>query len=114
MKNTKKLGIIIISVAIAVICVFTFFLNYLSLNKFDNIFEQALKKTEDRLQGDTKGADTQYYKSSFDSAKDLYEYEENLVAEMAMEGATLLENDGILPLDNALLSAFSATRPLTS
>ena len=72
MKNTKKLGIIIISVAIAVICVFTFFLNYLSLTKFDNIFEQALKKTEDKLQGDTKGADTQYYKSSFDSAKDLY------------------------------------------
>ena len=108
MKKIKKLGIIIISVAIAVICVFTFFLNYLSLNKFDNIFEQALKKTEDRLQGDTKGADTQYYKSSFDSAKDLYEYEEDLVAEMAMEGATLLENDGILPLDKGTtLSLFS-------
>ena len=106
--KTKKLGIIIMSIAIAVIFVVTFFLNFLALGKFDNIFEQALGKMDDSLKGDTKGADTQYYKSAFDSAEDLYEYEENLVAEMAMEGATLLENNGILPLaKNTKLSLFS-------
>ena len=108
MKKTKKLGIIIMSVAIAVICVVTFFLNYLSLNKFDNIFEQFIGKTADTTRGETYGADTQYYKSAFKSASDLYEYEEELVAEMAMEGATLLENDGILPLAKGTeLSLFS-------
>ena len=108
MKKTKKLGIIIISVAIAVIVVFTFFLNYLSLTKFDNIFEQFIGKTADSTRGDTHGADTEYYKSDYDSASDLYEYEEALVAEMAMEGSTLLENDGLLPLaKGTTLSLFS-------
>ena len=106
--KTKKLGIIIISVAIAVIVVFTFFLNYLSLTKFDNIFEQFIGKTADSTRGDTHGADTEYYKSDYDSASDLYEYEEALVAEMAMEGSTLLENDGLLPLaKGTTLSLFS-------
>ena len=71
--KTKKLGIIIISVAIAVIVVFTFFLNYLSLTKFDNIFEQFIGKTADSTRGDTKGADTDYVKSDFETASDLYE-----------------------------------------
>ena len=57
--KTKKLGIIIMSIAIAVIFVVTFFLNFLALGKFDNIFEQALGKMDDSLKGDTKGADTQ-------------------------------------------------------
>ena len=91
MNKKKHLGIIIISVAIAVICVVTFFLNFLSLNKFDNIFEQFIGKTADTTRGDTLGADTQYYKSDFESAADLYAYETDLVAEMAMEGATLLK-----------------------
>ena len=104
----RKIYIIIMSVAIAVILVFSFFLNFLALGKFDNIFEQALGKMDDSLRGDTKGADTQYYKSAFNSAEELYEYEENLVAEIAMEGATLLENDGILPLaKGTTLSLFS-------
>ncbi len=108
MKKSKKLGIIIISVAIAVICVFTFFLNFLSLNKFDNIFEQAIGKTADGTRGETYGADTEYYKSDYDSASELYEYEEAMVAEIAMEGATLLENDGLLPLEkDTELSLFS-------
>ena len=70
MKKTKKLGIIIMSVAIAVICVVTFFLNYLSLNKFDNIFEQFIGKTADTTRGETYCSDTKYYKSSFKSASD--------------------------------------------
>lgn len=108
MNKKKHLGIIIISVAIAVICVFTFFLNFLSLNKFDNIFEQFIGKTADTTRGDTLGADTQYYKSDFESAADLYAYETDLVAEMAMEGATLLENKGTLPLAKGTrLSLFS-------
>lgn len=108
MKKTKKLGIIIMSVAIAVIFVFTFFFNYLALNKFDNILEQFIGKTEDSTRGDTMGADVEYYKSDFENSKELYEYEENLVAEMAMEGATLLENNGVLPLaKGTTLSLFS-------
>lgn len=107
--KTKKLGIIIISVAIAVIVVFTFFLNYLSLTKFDNIFEQFIGKTADSTRGDTKGADTDYVKSDFETASDLYEYETDLVSEIAMEGATLLKNDGnALPLEKGTtLSLFS-------
>lgn len=109
MKNKKsKLGIIIISISIAVILVFSIFLNVLSLGKFDNIFEQYFGKTADSVRGDTKGADVDYVKSDFSSARELYEHEENLVAEIAQEGITLLENDGLLPLaKNTTLSLFS-------
>lgn len=108
MKKKSKLAIIISSVGIAVILVLTFFLNFLALGKFDNILEQALKKGEDSLKGETYGADTKYYKSSFNSAEELYKYEEDLVAEMAMEGATLLKNDNLLPLPKeTTLSLFS-------
>lgn len=106
--KTKKLGIIIISIAIAVIVVFSVFLNVLSLNKFDNIFEQYFGKTADTTRGDTKGADVDYVKSDFDSPSALYEYEEDLVAEIAQEGATLLKNEGLLPLaQGTTLSLFS-------
>lgn len=106
--KAKKLGIIIISISIAAIIVVTFFINFLAFNKFDNILEQFIGKTADTVRGDDHGADTQYYKSSFDSATDLYEYEEDLVAEIAQEGATLLENDGVLPLEKGTtLSLFS-------
>lgn len=106
--KAKKLGIIIISISIAAIIVVTFFINFLAFNKFDNILEQFIGKTADTVRGDDHGADTQYYKSSFDSATDLYEYEEDLVAEIAQEGATLLENDGVLPLEEGTtLSLFS-------
>ena len=106
--KAKKLGIIIISISIAAIIVVTFFINFLAFNKFDNILEQFIGKTADTVRGDDHGADTQYYKSSFDSATDLYEYEEALVAEIAQEGATLLENDGVLPLEKGTtLSLFS-------
>ena len=108
MKKAKKLGIIIISVAIVVILVVTFFLNYLALGKFDNIFEQFLGKTDDTTRGDTMGADTDYVKSDFETAEELYEYETDLVSDIAMEGATLLKNDGVLPLDKGTtLSLFS-------
>lgn len=106
--KTKKIGIILCSISIATITVFTFFLNYLSLNTFDNLFEQYLGKTADTTSGDTKGADVEYVKSSFESASDLYAYEEELVAEIAMEGITLLKNDGVLPLSKGTeLSLFS-------
>lgn len=108
MKKAKKLGIIIMSIGIALIIVVTFVLNFFALGKFDNILEQALGKTADGTTGDTKGADVEYYKSSFGSAAELYEYEEEIVADMAMEGATLLENNGVLPLaKDTTISLFS-------
>lgn len=106
--KAKKLGIIIISISIAAIIVVTFFINFLAFNKFDNILEQFIGKTADTVRGDDHGADTQYYKSSFDSATDLYEYEEDLVAEIAQEGATLLETKACFPSKGAPRSAFSA------
>ena len=108
MKKAKKLGIIIMSIGIALIVAVTFVLNFFALGKFDNILEQALGKTADGTTGDTKGADVEYYKSSFGSAAELYEYEEEIVADMAMEGATLLENNGVLPLaKDTTISLFS-------
>ena len=108
-SKSKKLGIIILSVAIAAVLVLTFFVNFLALNAFDNILEQALGKTADGTRGDTMGADVQYYKSDFSSAAELYEYEQHVVAEMAMEGATLLKNEkDTLPLaKGTTLSLFS-------
>lgn len=108
-SKSKKLGIIILSVAIAAVLVLTFFVNFLALNAFDNILEQALGKTADGTRGDTMGADVQYYKSDFSSAAELYEYEQQVVAEMAMEGATLLKNEkDTLPLaKGTTLSLFS-------
>ncbi len=97
-KKKSKVGIIVIPIAIAFILVFTIFFNVLSLGKFDNIFEQFLGKTADSIRGDTKGADVDYVKSAFNSVEELYRHEERLVAEIAQEGITLLENDGLLPL----------------
>ncbi len=107
-RKKRIVHISVISFSIAFIMVFSTFLNVLSLNKFDNIFEQFLGKTADTLRGDTKGADVNYVTSDFSSASELYAYEEDLVAEIAQEGITLLENDGLLPLaKNTTLSLFS-------
>ena len=83
----------------AFLIAFTVVLNVLSLTKFDNIFEKFFGSTKSSVRGDTKGADVEYYKSDFDSPAELYAYEEKKVAEIAEEGITLLENNGILPLD---------------
>lgn len=107
-EKRNKVNIIVISISIAVLLVFSIFLNVLSLNKFDNIFEQFIGKTADGIKGDTLGADVDYVKSDFSSAKELYEHESDLVAEIAQEGVTLLENDGLLPLaKGTTLSLFS-------
>lgn len=104
----KRLVISLLAIGIALIVAFSILLNLLALLKFDNIFEQALGKTADGLEGETLGADTQYYKSDFSSARELYEYEEKKVAEIAQEGTVLLENDGLLPLPKGTtLSLFS-------
>ena len=88
--------------------IFTILLNTLSLTKFDNIFEKFFGSTEPHLQGDTLGADTQYYKSDFNSPSELYAYEERKVAEIVQEGITLFENNGLLPLAKGTkLSIFS-------
>ena len=111
MKSNKKskVGIIVISVSIAFIIVFSTFFNVLALNKFDNILEQFIGKTADSTAGDTLGADVDYVTSDFSGgARELYDYECDLVAEIAQEGITLLENDGLLPLEkNTTLSLFS-------
>ncbi len=107
-EKKVKVNIIVMSVSIAFILVFSTFFNVLSLNKFDNIFEQFMGKTADSIKGDTLGADVDYVKSDYSTAKELYDYESDLVAEIAREGITLLENDGLLPLKKGTeISLFS-------
>ncbi len=106
MKSKKKK--VIISSCMAILVVFTIVLNTLALTKFDNIFEKFFGKTESYTKGDTFGADVEYVKSDFNSPSELYAYEEAKVAQIAQEGITLLENDGILPLaEGTKLSVFS-------
>ena len=106
--NKHKKSVIGLSAGMAVLLIFSIALNVLSLTKFDNIFEKFFGSSETSLRGDTLGADVDYYKSDFSSASELYAYEEKKVAEIAEEGITLLENNGILPLDlGTKLSIFS-------
>ena len=107
MRKQKKSTVFLAS-GMALLFIFTIALNVLSLTKFDNIFEKFFGATESSLKGDTFGADTQYYKSDFDSPSELYAYEEKKVAEIVQEGIALLENDGLLPLAKGTkLSIFS-------
>lgn len=111
-KKPKKIKTKIYPVIIGMsfLLIFTILFNVLSLAKFDNIFEKFLGATPSRLKGDTMGADVQYYKSDFNSASELYAYEEQKVAEIAQEGITLIENDGVLPLAKGTqLSIFSVS-----
>ena len=106
--NKQKKSVIAISAGLAFLFAFSIALNVLSLTKFDNIFEKFFGSTESSLSGDTLGADVEYYKSDFNSASELYAYEEKKVAEIAEEGITLFENNGLLPLDlGTKLSIFS-------
>ena len=92
----------------ALLIAFTAVFNVLSLTKFDNIFEKFFGSNPPSVRGETYGADVEYYKSDFNSPSELYAYEEKLVAEIVEEGITLLENNGILPLDKGTkLSVFS-------
>lgn len=104
----KKSGVVGLSIGMAAILVTSVVLNFLALNKFDNILEQFIGKFPDSIRGDTLGADVDYVKSAFSDSRQLYAHEENLVAEIAQEGVTLLENDGLLPLKKGTtLSLFS-------
>ncbi len=106
MKLKKKS--IIITTSISVLLIFTIVLNTLALTKFDNIFEKYFGKSAATTVGNTYGADVDYVKSDFNSASELYAYEESKVAEIAQEGIVLLENKGILPLEKGTtLSIFS-------
>ena len=105
-KNKTKIAPII--ALMSFLLVFTLIFNVLSLTKFDNIFEKFFGSTPSSLKGDILGANVMYYKSDFDSPTALYKYEEGKVAEIAQEGITLLENNGILPLAKGTkLSIFS-------
>ena len=107
MKNNHK-RIAPLAIGMAVLLVFTIVFDALALTKFDNIFEKFFGATPSSLKGDTFGADTNYYKSDFGSASELYAYEEKKVAQIVQEGITLLENDGLLPLPAGTeLSIFS-------
>ena len=107
-NDKKAVKIIVTAVAMALVLGFSVLLNVLALTKYDNILEQFIGKTEDKLDGDVLGADAVYNKSSFSSAKELYEYEEKVCSTIAEEGITLLKNDGLLPLgDNETISLFS-------
>ena len=107
MKQKRK-GIAGLAIGMAGLLLFSIIFNVLSLTKFDNIFEKFFGATASTLKGDTLGADVQYYKSDFSGPSELYAYEEEKVAQIAAEGITLLENDGILPLAKGTkLSIFS-------
>ena len=107
MKNKQK-RIAPLVAGMAFLLIFTIVFNALSLTKFDNIFEKFFGAEPSSLKGETFGADTNYYKSDFGSASELYAYEEKKVAEIVQEGITLLENDGLLPLaEGTKLSIFS-------
>ena len=107
MKKKNK-GIAGLAIGMTVLLLFSIVLNVLSLNKFDNIFEKFFGVTPSSLRGDTLGADVDYYKSDFNSPAELYAYEEQKVAQIAAEGITLLENNGLLPLAKGTkLSIFS-------
>lgn len=107
MKSQQR-KTVFIAAGMAFLLIFTVVFNTLSLTKFDNIFEKFFGATPSSLKGDTLGADVEYYKSDFNSPSELYAYEEKKVAEIAQGGITLLENDGLLPLEkNTKLSIFS-------
>ena len=107
-RKKEKKGIKGLSIGIAALLVFTVLLNTLSLTKFDNIFEKFFGSSPSSVRGDTLGADVEYYKSDFNSPSELYAYEEKKVAEIAEEGITIFENNGILPLAKGTkLSVFS-------
>lgn len=94
----KKLGIILLSAGIAVLLACCIVVNALAMTLFDNLFTQFFGSGASSTRGETHGADTTYVKSDFDSSKALYDYEQELCAEIAQDGATLLKNDGLLPL----------------
>jgi beta-glucosidase len=108
MKKRKNAGMVLCVAGIAAIVAVTAIVNPLGFGKYDNILEQFFGKTADSIQGDLKGADAAYVKSDFSSSAELYRYEEDLCADIAAEGVTLLKNDGLLPLQkNTTLSLFS-------
>ena len=108
MKKKKTKGVAGLAIGMAGLLLFSIIFNVLSLTKFDNIFEKFFGATPSTLKGDTLGADVDYYKSDFSGPAELYAYEEQKVAQIAAEGITLLENDGLLPLAKGTkLSIFS-------
>ena len=107
MKKHKR-NTIITAAGMTLLVSFTVILNVLATTKFDNIFEKFFGSSESSLRGDTLGADVDYYKSDFNSPKELYTYEEKKVAEIVQEGITLFKNDNLLPLSKGTkLSLFS-------
>lgn len=97
-KKRKISGVHIATVVLSVLLVFTTVLNVLAFKQFDNVLTQFFGYSQAVVHGDDKGADTQYVKSAFSGAKELYTYEERLCAQIAQDGATLLKNDSLLPL----------------
>ncbi len=104
----RKKSIILLSGGMALLLIFTLVLNILSLTKFDNIFAKFFGSSPSGVRGETLGADVDYYKSDFDSASELYAYEEKKVAEIAQDGITVIKNNGVLPLaKGTILNIFS-------
>ncbi len=97
-KKPTKLSIASLSGGIALLLVLAIVLNVLCFTVFDYKLSELWGYTPSSLKGDTLGADTEYYKSSFQGPAELYAYEEELCAEIAQDGAALLKNDGLLPL----------------
>ena len=99
-KKKRRIGGAHIATAVvAVLVAFTVVLNLLAFKQFDNVLTQFFGYSQAVVSGDDKGADVQYVKSAFSGPRELYTYEERLCAQIAQDGATLLKNDGLLPLD---------------
>lgn len=97
-RTPRMRKIVIISACIALSLIATILLDVLMLGVFDAELTARLGASPSKSTGETYGADLEYVKSDFHCASDLYAYEEKLCAEIAQDGATLLKNDGLLPL----------------
>lgn len=98
-KKKHRIGKHIVTVVTAAALVFTIVLNLLAFKQFDNVLTQFFGYSQATVSGNDRGADTQYVKSAFSGPRELYTYEERLCAQIAQDGATLLKNDGLLPLE---------------
>lgn len=97
-SGKPRLSVIILSAGIALVLAVCIVSNTIAFTIFDNVLTQYFGQSASSTRGETYGADVEYIKSDFDSAAELYAYEEKLNAEIAQDGAVLLKNSGLLPL----------------
>ncbi len=107
----KKPFIILMSSIAAVITALTVTVDVLALTKYDYILTTFLKKADEDHPTNVPKGDGNYNPKTFDSLASLKKAENELVAEIASEGAVLLKNDAhVLPLaKDTTVSLFSSS-----